>query len=148
MTTFTTRTVADLDEEWVEDLLITAFDSQYGGCNYWIHAENTIRQVRVVTSENGPDGRWQAVEIDFSTTDSGLFEAGGFAMQGPSRPLTARLDKHALEYAWQRLVTERPIRSDLVDQLVRSQTELDLDVDAEAADCLMQIALFSQVVFS
>lgn len=152
MSTFTARTIANLDDQWIEDLLVTAFDGQYGGCNYWIHSEDTVRQVRVLTAagdsqRDDAKGRWEAVEIDFSTTDSDLFAKGGFAMQGPTRPLTARLDKHSLEYAWQRIVNEQPIRSDLVDQFVSSMREGDLDVDADAADCLIQYALFSQVVF-
>lgn len=152
MSTFTTITRVDLDAEWVEGLLVTAFDRSYGGCNYWIHAEEAVEQVRVLTDAGGDTqredapGLWSAVEIDFAFgTD--LFDKGGFALQGPARPLTARLDKHSLEYAWQRIVNEQPIRSDLVAQFIRSQATGDLDVDADAADCLVQLALFGEVVY-
>jgi len=45
------------------------------------------------------------------------------------------------------LDTDRPIRSDLVDQFARSMASGDLDIDADAADCLMQYALFGQVIY-
>jgi hypothetical protein len=145
MSTFKTKTEVDLDPQWVEDLLVTAFDGQYGGCNYWLNEEEaagSVHGIKVLT--NG--GRWYAVRLTIDRD----FETPGHA--GPQGPADrgrdwVLIDKEALEKAWAIIVDTRPIRSDLVDQFTRSMYENDLDVDAEAADCLVQIALFGEVIY-
>lgn len=156
MSTFTTRTQVDLDPEWVSDLLITAFDGQYGGCNYWINEDDDIESVQILSA----DDQWRGVTF-WLTAPPGLvpqrdskLKIDGWHLQahlgdrgdGRLRWQVTLLKEH-LDKAWATIVDERPIRSDLVEQFTRSQYEGDLDVDAGAADCLVQIALFGTVVY-
>jgi len=149
---FKTKTEVDLDPQWVEDLLVTAFDGQYGGANYWLNGmaeEGDLIRVHIRTDE---EDHWHRVELHLtSTADTRPEVAQPHVHAGCPLDCHAGVvvaDKAALEYAWARIVDERPIRSDLVDQLTRSMHTGDLDVDAEAADCLVQIALFGEVVYA
>lgn len=135
MSTFTTSTQVSLSADWVEDLIVTAFDAQYGGSWYWVNEDDDIVTVHVT------DGH-----VDFQLSGPDLY-AWSFRLQGPAHPLTARLDAAALGDAWAVIVDQAPIRSDLVEQFTESMRFGDLDVDADAADCLVQIALFGKVVY-
>lgn len=138
MSTFTTSTQVDLSAEWVSDLLITAFDSQYGGSWYWVNEDDDVTSVRALGGDE-----WAAVEMDLADTDVSSWLIKVLRSEGRC----AVLDKTALDRAWALIVNERPIRSDLVEQFTRSMHDGDLDVDADAADCLVQIALFGQVIY-
>lgn len=164
---FKTHTEVDLSPEWVDSILITAFDGQYGGSNYWVieyiqeddllswtpivttqHTAPCLSAPLPITDEDRSDCRcklWTAVEWTFRHD----FDFSDFRREilGPTMH-QVRLDKKGLDYAWARIVNERLIREDLLQQLLRSQHELDIDVDADAADCLAQIALFDQLVYS
>jgi hypothetical protein len=154
--TFVTQTRVELDEQWVEDLLVTAFDKQHGGCNYWLSelAHTAGPEHLLSVHINGTDEKWTGVTLYFEHVDQQPLTAfnGGrsFVHLGELDGVVVRtvsvLGAH-LEAAWAELVDTRPIRSDLVEQLLRSQQSGDLDVDADAADCLVQYALFGQVVY-
>ena len=162
MSTFTTITRVDLDAEWVEGLLVTAFDRSYGGCNYWLnelaHEEPGSPQRLLSIHINGQvetdRDKWTGVTLWFEYTPEPLtiFNGGRcFVHLGdPGDGTVARvvsLTGEHLEQAWAQIVDGRPIRADLVEQFTRSAASNDLDVDADAADCLVQYALFGQVVY-
>lgn len=159
MSTFTTVTKASLTPEWVSGLLITAFDAQYGGCNYWLNdltaeeGPEHLVGVDIVANADDPS-EWASVTLQFERVNKPLtiFNGGrAFVHLGDpgdgSIVRTVTLEGKHLEQAWAEIVDTRPIRSDLVQQFLTSQAEGDLDVDADAADCLVQFALFGRVIY-
>lgn len=161
MSTFATQTRVDLDEQWVEDLLVTAFDKQYGGCNYWLnelaYRDALPRLLAVHVNGRVEEDRetWDSVTLHFERDgEKPLTDFnGGRVMVHLGDPgdgtvtRTVTVQGIHLAEAWAEIVDTRPIRADLVEQLLRSQRTGDLDVDADAADCLVQYALFGQVVY-
>lgn len=154
MSNFSTTTEVDLDAEWVSDLLITAFDGQYGGSWYWVNEDDDIESVKVLT--NGDEWRgvtfWFAKHVRFGVTvprvDNTWIPEPHLGDRGDGKTrwhLT--LEKQHLDKAWATIVNDRPIGRDFVEQFTRSMHENDLDVDAIGADCLVQIALFGEVVY-
>lgn len=168
---FRTTTEVDLEPGWVSDLLITAFDGQYGGCNYWLREQMqqdgaerlvglTINTQPVVGIPLRRSDVWDSVTLWFPEIEGEpltLFNATersigqhmmvhlGEFNDAFHRSVTVQ--KAHLDAAWAHIVNKRPIRQDLVEQFTRSMVYNDLDVDADAADCLVQIALFGEVVY-
>lgn len=134
----TTRTRVDLSPDWIDDLITTAFDRDYGGSWYWIYDTTEISYTDITD---------QAATLHLETRDDLPWRTEILHTQGHGR-WTATLDKDALDYAWARIVNQSLLRDDLTGQFLASMASGDLDIDAHAADCLVQIALFDQVVFS
>jgi hypothetical protein len=120
----------------VDCLLVTGFDRTYGGCWYWVNAEAGIKKVTFA---------WDPEDSDRL---SGVIFEVNKAFEAATGPIVT-VDKGKLERAWAVMVDQRPIRSDLVDQFVHAMQSPDElpDIDADAADCLIQYALFGEVVF-
>lgn len=146
MTTFKQTVEVDLDAEWVDSILVTGFDTAYGGCLYWLRDEGWT--YRIIDGEEVPVGKriggatryWGQVEVIFGDNKpapwEGLLPAADSGVIG----------KADLERAWSHVLEKFP-HTATASQLRHSMIETDLDIDAEGADVLCQIALLGDIVY-
>lgn len=124
-----------LSREDISNILITAFDSGYGGANYWVdNLDDDGTSFRVSVSKD-TDGEWLAVGLAPEGPDAGLYDSrfiGGLEVNSAFNAI---------------LNGSFPIRSDLREQCVRSAAENDLDIDADVADCIAQFCVFGELVY-
>lgn len=118
----------EVSEEHLSDVLITAFDGSVGGSWYWAAPgdpdwlttddEGRWTGVLVVDREDPDDDEWV---VNWATVVSGM----------------------------ERIVSgEVGIRRDLRQQVVNSVTDPEnFDIDADAADCIVQAGLFNELVY-
>jgi hypothetical protein len=117
----------NVSEDFLSNVLITAFDGGYGGCWYW-------------ASPHGDDawdirgGVWHSVMVEESEGD----EEG------------AHMVNHAVVLRGiERLVNgEVRINSELLAHLDQGLREDDAgEVDADVADCIVQAGVFGELVY-
>lgn len=141
----TTRQVTltvTLTDSMCEDILSTAYE---GGIGYWARCLNHGY------SEASPNYQWLALyEWEDFCNDTGLV---GWQMdrslergEHPDRLLFVDYDVIALGV--QRILSgEVGIRSDLYRQVMTVRSEDDMDIDSDAADCIVQAGLFAELVY-
>lgn len=146
--------------EWVDQILVTAFDGQYGGCWYWVNEEDWIKHVRILTGEadtqrDDAEGPWTSVifRVDpVAAADAGLPGLPVPNVQVDDASLAAGVDRVLKEFA--HTETARQIRSARAyedEQRLENGGRLHdtgPDLDAEAADVIVQVALFGTIVYS
>lgn len=143
----TIRVDRELDKEFIGDVLVTAFDGSCGACWYWARPAGRFW----LTSEQNPENLdpaysfWTAAHI----RTQGLIgikhldakqEGGWFTVDGECIRIGIQkildLDPHA------------NIDPSVRNYIVRGVLESDAgDIDAIAADCIVQIGLFGRIVF-
>lgn len=128
-----------LDDIFVDSILITAFDSAYGGSNYWVDNlddTGTRLKVRVYKKkdETEPLGtKWTAVLL---------------TPEGPDKAdyVPVMLNRESLSAAFTKLYNEH--KGYIGDYIRRSVVDDDPgDIDADAADCIVQMAVFGDIVY-
>lgn len=146
MTTFKQVVLVDLDPEWIDDILVTAFDRNYGACWYWVGECEEIQRIgfRTETHVHERVGRKLLTEVVFHLPPHDKRDPmwNWSSMQGK-----VHLNKVGLERAWREVVSVHP-GIETARQLNRSMVSGDLDIDAEGADVLVQVALFGSIEFS
>lgn len=157
MSAFKQTVEADLDRRAVSDILVTAFDRTYGGCNYWLNefaAESEgspERLLRVVVHEDG-EREWSAVILHFARSAEPLtvFNRGRSLVHlgalGEQVTRTVAVAKEQLDWAWSEVMC-RYGHTETARQLRQAMVTGDLDIDAEGADVLVQVALFGDIVY-
>lgn len=119
-----------LTKEFISNVLITAFDGNYGGSWYWAAPAND--DWLTTERENG-DTKWVSVTIiDKEDGDDPYLATHTVSGLNIADGLTAMLEMGG-EWA-------RDVFGWLVDQD-------DADIDAEAADQIVQFALFNSIVY-
>lgn len=125
----------ELSDEFVGDILVTAFDGTYGGCWYWSQPTQKVDD----WLDDDADGNWRKVAIE-------LTEEVGVAAIDSQSYLT--VDSEAIRVGLQKIVSgEVRINDDLLAQVSRSVAENDADIDVLAADCIVQAGLFGELIF-
>lgn len=110
--------------EFCRDVRCTAYE---GGCNYWAEAQNIQRNA----------------DLEYLS-----YELRAFDMLGKWK----LIDDLAIRSACHRILTEKLTGSGAVVQISAAFAASNPDgdagqIDAEAADCIMQIACFGELVF-
>lgn len=133
MTTFTYDVL--LDDVWTDAILVTAFDASFGACNYWL-AEGDVENLGdlkdlTITDDDSVPSKWEMVTLEFEEgvrqlRVSHLADSIARILNHPTLRLTAT-----------------------AEQLRRaSATPNDApDLDAEACDVIIQVALFGEIVY-
>ena len=137
----------ELDDHFLSHILETAVE---GACSYWadVNAESTDNAA-------GSDGaRYfdlsDYVEVDDNANDSGepFYNSASFAVsKDPTQGGT--LDLQGVADAIERIATgEVEIQPAIREIILAAVREGDAtDMDAEAADCIIQIGLFDEIVY-
>lgn len=151
MTTITALTL-NLDADWVDQILVTAFDGLYGGSWYWVNECDDVTTASVHEHGEQPDLLAEARLT--LTADSAAWEA-------PWRDDTldaGRIDGHPvarlrgvhLSWACSLILSDPHLaRTETGRQLGEAIAALDEtpDLDAEACDVIVQVALFGQIIY-
>lgn len=146
------RSQVTLDPTWVDAILLTAFDGQYGSVYYWIR-EDFPDTTRVYEYDaKGPDG---GLVRSVTFTNIELDQIGDFRPEViDPRARTARLDLESIQWAcnlvlgddhYRRIETGKQLHRAV--EYAMSYPEEAPDLDAEAADVLVQLALFGEIVY-
>lgn len=114
------------------DIMCTALE---GGIGYWCAADRIVRT-------DGNEGDWRYVSfVAYDTENQDDDEEAAF------KPAT--VDYSTIRLGLQRILSgEVPIRADLAAQcLTITRGEDEADIDAEAADCIVQAGLLGELMF-
>lgn len=123
----------NLSEELLSDTMVTAFDGSYGGCWYWA----TTGSENWLTTNGESDvfaNRWLKVVIQDSEDDD-------------PKPVT--VDHATLALGISRILNnDVKVSDDITQYILRAVTEDDAgDIDATAADCIVQAGIFNEIVY-
>lgn len=132
MTTVKTVVAVDLDQDWINMILTTAFDYAEGSSNYWLVSEDVERigDFRGIEPYQN-DGKWYAVNIKGSE----FHIVVGGAM------LSTAVSEILNDPAFVGTETEKQLVAAL-------ETPEDLpDLDGEACDVIVQVAMFDEVIY-
>ena len=117
-----------LREEFLSDVMITAFDANYGGCWYWSRPADRVDSWADITDNPNV---WRRVFIDVHDDEESVLHVVDHTIlaRGMQAVLDAARDGNYLELAAQILAQEGG------------------DIDADAADIIVQYGLFGEVVY-
>lgn len=119
----------EMSEEFISDVLTTAFDGNYGACWYW------AEPIPGGGWHIDGDGTWRSVEILDREDDDGS--------QGPST-----VDRDVIEKGIQAILDGELIADYIKQYVVRGVLGDDAgEIDAEAADAIVQVGLFDEIVY-
>ena len=124
-----------LDDNWTDMILTTAFDTAVGGCNCWLN-EGDIEEYGDVEDIIFADDGTEAKRLEMVTI---MFENG---MQ--------QLRVSHLAGAIERILNHPELRKtetarQLLNAIVTPNDSPDLD--AEAADVIVQVAMFGDIIY-
>lgn len=144
-----TTTTTPLTTEWVEQILVTAFDSHYGACWYWVNEDDAVRRIRIHQNPTAaPDaiGAWKSVDVVLAQAQLDG-DWGGTCTLDASRTILT-LDAGSLAKAVEKVLAEfaHTVTADQVREARRYPDDAP-DLDAEAADVIVQVALFGTIVY-
>ena len=124
--------VKEVTRDFLDDVLVTAFDSQYGGCWYWAKpAGRGWIQQDCGTEEQ----TWSGVEITWEEREEEGMD-----------PVV--VDHALLVTGIQRILDSKDIRKQIKELMETAVFQDDAgDVDADLADTIVQYALFGEGVY-
>ena len=135
----------EVDDEFIGDVLVTAFDGDYGACWYWALAEDCedMTPAGVDVNEDTKDyiggPWWTAVRFTKPPSEDDPPE---------SEPTTVVIDKDLVVRGMELVLTGQHTGPQIVGWLRQSVEENDAGmVDADVADCIVQCGLFGEVVY-
>lgn len=165
----TIRSQVTLDNVWVDAILLTGFDGQYGACWYWLLNEVGPVPKRHYTYIADPNPQVTYSDGEPAELLVAIKFSGWILEEWPTvRPevikepdegdrwkdSTLVVDLDALQYACNKVLGDEHLqRTDTGQQLLKAvqyavhYPDEAPDLDAEAADVLIQIALFGEIVF-
>lgn len=141
-----------LGATFVGDLLVTAFDSAYGGCWYWSKPyyrgiEPALPEAYDLDNYEGcvvtdPDHNfWTGVRVSLKEP------IGDSTLDNLLSPFFT-VDAATVQTGINRILSgETRIRTDLMDQIFRAVVGRDADIDADATDCIVQAGTFGKVIY-
>lgn len=125
----------DLSTEFIGDVLVTAFDGQYGGCWYW--AEWAPEAINLFT-----------VEVSGGTAWSGVSIRRQREFCEPEERFTLMVDAGIIVKGIQKILNEGNVNNAIVESIRRGVADDDAgEIDADAADVIVQVGLFGEVVY-
>lgn len=134
MITLKVNIEVSLSEEFLSDILIIAFDGQYGGCWYWAQAAYPAEGERKWLVTNGETDimkqRWLSARIE------------DFGKQWV-------VDHKVLADGIRRLLDGTvKVNDEIVGAVMRAVREGDAgEIDSEAADCIVQAGVFDELIY-
>ncbi len=159
MTTISTQCAISLDEGWVDHILVTAFDGHYGSCWNWSQENEDVANVRCIDSATVdtvlPDVHLlKAVELDLgmehAPSGRSNWRPEALGIGGGHYLWAARADEETLSWACGQILSDESLnRTETARQLreaITSPNELP-DLDAEACDVIVQVAVFGEVIY-
>jgi len=133
----------ELDDEFVSNVLITAFDGSYGGCWYWadLYRDGTEPAFRVTEPDT-----WTGVRIALGDQ---VEETTGEDVLDSLMEAGVWVDADTIRVGIQRLLDgDVKVNDYILEYLTRAVAEADAgDVDSDVADCIVQAGVFGKLIF-
>lgn len=136
------RVTIPVTEEFIGNVLITAFDSAYGACWYWADPE-TNSTWPVVVKWIGDDAIWVEARITFDLDDC------------PSTVMRYLYKAQRESLGWNPVTQEtivvgiqRMIHENNTAVLSAIKNDDAGEIDANLADCIVQYGIFGREVYS
>jgi hypothetical protein len=129
-----------IDDEFIGDVLVCAFDGGLGACWYWAEPD-TDGPWLTTTSVNSAGGPvWASCRIVRPTATD---------LEGDEKSIRETVNAEVIRLGIQRILDDKELIAPYIrDYIVAAVSELDAGhVDAEAADCIVQVGLFGTLVF-
>lgn len=132
----------DARRRMLRDIMVTAFE---GGCNYWAEARRVVRD----TDEASPR------HLDYLSFELRSAEDADDARLGR----WVRVDERAIARGMERILSapqdigehgesKLRVRRDILGAIALANVNPeDADIDAEAADCIVQAAMWGEIVY-
>lgn len=133
MTTVKTIVTVELDVGWANHILTTAFDYAHGSANDWLVGEDVERigDFRGIEPWHGHDGKWYAVSLKGS---GGSIVVGGSVLNSAVSNILNDPEWVGTSTEWQLLAA------------LETPDELP-DLDGEACDAIVQVAMFGELIY-
>lgn len=128
------RTVKPITEEFLGDILVTAFDGDLGACWNWTHP-NYEHPNGAFVIDTEKDDLWTAVAITYDDPESDAILETVVDQEKLVRAIQKILDDGTICGSW-RLLEEAVFQDDAGN------------IDAEIADWIVQTAVFGKQVYS
>lgn len=126
-----------ITEAMVDCILVGAFDGSYGACYYWAELNNVI-----IKKPETPDGFdcWQEVKItDVVERDEGSGDENVYTINATN--ITEAIQKFLDE-------NQHMANNTITGYIRRAVQENDPGmIDADAADCIVQVAAFGSLLY-
>ena len=133
----TITTTLPITEAMVDCILVGAFDGSYGVCYYWAELNDLVVKERAA-----PDGfeSWQQVTVtDIVERDEGSGEVNVYTINATN--ITEAIQKFLDE-------NQHMANNTITGYIRRAVQENDPGmIDADAADCIVQVAAFGKVLY-
>lgn len=129
MATLNIKIEVELDQEFISNVLITAFDGNYGGCWYWADIAH---------------GTWLRVD------DSGEWLGCDIKPKDDEPPHSSYLVDHSTLQSGIDLILSGTVQISPVVKTYITRAIIDRDagdIDSEAADAIVQVGLFGEIVY-
>lgn len=146
----------ELSDQFVSDVMVTAFDGQYGGCwdwaepdrskSSWLEVEHppSCDHEDLKSQRNCTDALWTVAHVKFRDGES----TGNKTLDSLSAD-GIKVDAEVIRIGIQRILDGTVQLADhLREQISRSVAEDDADIDSWAADCIVQVGWFGEAIFS
>jgi hypothetical protein len=124
----------ELPTEFLSDIMITAFDGSYGACWYWSEPDRRNKPWLVTNSNSvASESRWFTAFIQDKEDEAERWE----------------VNHEVIAKGIERIISgEVEIASYIQNYVQDSLVEYDAgDIDASAADCIVQAGLFGELVY-
>lgn len=154
------KTKVELPKEFLSDIMITAFDGQYGGCWYWAEP---VGRFWLETEQNSDPGKldpayshWMKAHIRVDLDEGGtgnpvLDRRDGFEIdhEGLARAMQLIIDDeyHPNVLDSEKATGYQTALAGIVAGLESGGTDAG-DIDAPFADAIVQVCAFGKVIFS
>lgn len=138
---YTLELTVPVDEQLLHDVMVTAIESGHFGIGYWAEVKNIKRHPEDGTSKALDILEFMCREQDASTPDR---------MEGTGKPGRWIKVDAAKVLAGYKVCLKKDfkLRQDIKDAITRSVMDGDGgDIDSDAADVLIQAALFGTLVY-
>lgn len=142
----TVKVERELSKGFIGDILVTAFDGQYGGCWYWAKPAGRFW----LSSEQNPDNPEPAYSYWTRAHIRSQDPIGIASLDQKQEAGWFTVDAEAIRIGIQKILDQDEharIDDNLREQVYRSVLEGDADIDVDAADCIVQVGLFGRLVF-
>lgn len=132
----------DLSEEFLSDVLVTAFDGDYGGCWYWATPDYEAKGDSAFIIRKSNDGDvWESITI----IDVVLSE---HRISGEKSNGREKVVQHVVDHQVIKTGIQRMLDGNWRDSILKSLTPLDAgNIDSELADVIVQMGIFGEVLY-
>lgn len=128
-------------DEFIGDILVTAFDGTYGGSWFW--AKNGSGSWPALK-----DGQWAEVHIKFDVMSIRNLTLRNLYRQELARRGYVTVDQETITVGIARILSDDSYRQSFRDRIRKAVQELDAgEIDANDADSIVQEGLFGTQVY-